>query len=87
MRYYLIRDNEDNILAIHKTPDSAGVCFKRFTKAEDSPRFIYLQEVESNDTGIIIRTDTLATYSTRSCVIVFPEDDNGATSTRLPASD
>ena len=78
MRYYLICDNENRVIAIHKTPESAGLCFKRFTEKEDAPRFIYLIEMESNEIGVIIRHATLASYSKRSSVIVFPEGNDGA---------
>lgn len=72
MRYFLICDNENNVIAIHKTPESARLCFKNLTEKEEVPRFIYLNEVESNELGIIIRYRTLATYSSRYSIIMEP---------------
>jgi hypothetical protein len=78
MLYYLICDNENRIFAIHKTPESARFCFKRLTELTDSPPFIHLIEMESNEIGVITRHATLATYSKSSSVIVLPEGDDGA---------
>jgi hypothetical protein len=86
MRNYLIRDNENNILAIHKTPDSARFCFKKLTEKEDLPPFIYIQELETNDYGVVVRTDILATFS-KVYSVILTEGDDETTSMQSPASD
>jgi len=74
MKYYLIYNTNNRVIAIHKTPESANLCFKRLTELDDTPHFIYLSEVEADEFGNVIRHETLATYSRGSGLTIHTDD-------------
>lgn len=70
MRYYIICENTNRILAIHKVADSACACFQRMAKSEDVPRFLSLVCIETDNSGITQHEYNLLTYSKSSGALI-----------------
>jgi len=68
MKYYIICENTNRILAIHKVSDSACACFHRMMKSD--PRFLSLVCVETNNDGITQQEYNLLTYSKSSAALI-----------------
>jgi hypothetical protein len=69
MKYYIICDNTNRILAIHKVADSACACFQRMAKSDDTPQFLSLTRVETNDAGVVQKEFSIITFSKASGAI------------------
>lgn len=76
--YYMICNNNNRVIAIHRIYDSSYASFRKLITACEYP-FLTLNYVVANQFGMIVSESILHTYSHSSSIIV-----NNATSTLTP---
>jgi hypothetical protein len=70
-RYYVIREVAGRILAIHKTPDSAHMCFLNICSQESfRGNEIHLVVVTVDDSGRVLSETLSFMYIRGECVIL-----------------
>ena len=85
--YFMICDNSNCIIAIHKIYDSSYTTFRKLIATLGEAQFISLNRVIVNEFGVVQNESVLHTYSASSSIIVnnetssltllmFPEESN-----------
>ena len=58
--YYLVRDESDTLLAIHRTPDSARAVVEKLSKrTPDAPLRLEIEKVTTDQWGTVLSTDII----------------------------
>lgn len=58
--YYLVRDESDTLLAIHRTPDSAKAVVEKLSKREvETPLRLEIQKVTVDQWGTVTSTEVI----------------------------
>lgn len=65
MRYYIIRDSKgsNNIIAIHKTPESSTLTFNEYIQNGHFINYLELMCIITDDNGLTMNTEMLSSYS------------------------
>ncbi len=74
MKYYIICDDTDRIMAIHKIYESAAYCFQSIINKGDFDRFLYIRMIDTDDHGLTIKEQTMMTYSKHLPMIIRPTE-------------
>lgn len=58
--YYLVRDEGDTLLAIHRTPDSAKATLEKISKREvEKPLRLEIEKITTDQWGTVVSTDVI----------------------------
>jgi hypothetical protein len=62
MKYFLICDHNNHVIAIHKTFDSAYICYRMRSVKGDFKVVLTLTIVDTDDYGVVVSEIILHTY-------------------------
>lgn len=75
-RYFMICDNSNRIIAIHKIYDSSYTTFRKLIASLREVEFLSLIRVIVNEFGVVQNESALHTYSASSSIIVNNESSS-----------
>ena len=81
--YYIIREADSHIIAIHKIYDSACVCFHRIIQIGQFERYLELCRIMTNEFGLAKNETTLFSYSKVSQTMIDHVMDLAAPPTHI----
>ena len=68
--YYIIRETDSRVIAIHKIYDSACVCFHRIIQMGQFERYLEMCRIMTNEFGLTQHETTLFSYSKASQTMI-----------------
>ena len=63
--YYLVRDEEESLLAIHRTPDSAAAILEKLSKKGEHPR-LEIMKVTVDQYGVMLSSEVIFQWAGES---------------------